>query len=423
MKKNVLVSLLALTVSFFSFETRAIAAASPADQQVSDWYYFLEAEVLGGYSEIKGRDGIGSTTDRWSVSPNYKASDSLYWLNVYNGTYDRSSQVVVQEDGGRRTETTQSHSISTAFKYYINPNWSLRPHAFADWVFVNETEDEDFGDGLYDYEDYGGGLESAWSLDQSADSFREVRAGFRIFDRQYPNYQSLISQVTLAGNSPTEINEKDFVGYKFNVDYEKQERQAWSYGAGWILVYKDFSDKRTIDSNGIRSASDTREDFLEYINVYAAHPINDAFRFRVNGQFALNISNLDFYDTHNTVTLTDDDFVKEYFDYYSFTINPTLTYRNELQENKFLELTVGYSFNILHYLERKAQNVAGVYGSEDQEDTTHTLSLRGSYTLTPNINWVTTGSYTFADSNQEFENFYLYNYDLWSVLTGISFKY
>lgn len=399
-----------------------IRSAHADDQASNDWFYFLDAEALGGYSEIRGRDGIGSTVDRWSVSPNYKANESLYWLNLYNGTYDRSSQVVAQEEGGRRTQETMSHSISTAVKYYINPEWSLRPHFFADWVFVNETNDEDWGKGLYDYEDIGGGLESAWSLEQDADGFKELRVGVRIFDREYPNYQSLISLVVVPGNSAVEVNEKDFVGYKFNVDYERQNRKAWSYGASWIPVYKDYSDKQTINSNGVRQ-SDTREDFLQYFNVYAAHPINNEFRFRINGQVAVNLSNLDFYDTHNTNTLVDDNFITNYFDYYSFTINPAITFRKEIQDNKFLELTAGYSFNILEYMDRNAQAVSGVYTSEQEEDISHTVSLRATYTLTKYINWVGTVSYTWADSNQEFENYYLYNYDLWNVLTGISFKY
>jgi hypothetical protein len=125
--------------------------------------YVLEAELLGGYSEITGRDGEFSSIDRWLFSPTARLNDNLYWINVYNGDYNRSAQVVAQEEGGRQTETTQSHHIASSLKYEVNETWSLRPMFFADWNFVNETEDEDFGEGLYDYEDIGGGLESAWN--------------------------------------------------------------------------------------------------------------------------------------------------------------------------------------------------------------------------------------------------------------------
>lgn len=387
------------------------------------FFFLLDGEFLGGYSQVESEDGIGSTVDSWSISPNLKIiKDVLYWINLYSGTFNRTSQVVNQEEGGRRTETTQSHSLTTALKFNPNEDWSIRPLFFSDWVFVNETNDESFGEGLYDYQDVGGGVELTKNSLATTTQLDQWRFGFRYFDRQYPNYRSLIGQFD-PRSQVQEDREKDFAGYKLNLGFESATEKDWSWGLEGIVLYKDFYDKRTIDSNGIRSANDTRQDFLNYINAYVSHPVNPNWSLRLDGQVSVNISDLDFYDTKNTASLTDDDFIKNYFDYYSFTLRPTILYQKEIGKDRILGFSASYDFTALTYPDRKTQNTAGAYLSDTEEDYTHTFSARFSYPINKYISWVSTASYTFAESNQDYEAFYLYSYDLWSVLSGVSIKY
>lgn len=388
--------------------------------QKSPFFYALEAELLGGYSEVVGHDGEFSSIDSWLVSPNWKMNDSLYWINVYNGSYNRSAQVVSQEEGGRQTQETQTHSIATSLKKFINDKWSLRPLFFADWVLVNETRDENFGDGLYDYRQLGGGLESSWETFKSASREDNLRLGFRYLRREYPNYRSLLS--LFNPNGSIETNEKDLDGYKINLSHDTKSKSDWSWGLEGIFFFKDYTDKKTIDSNGIRT-SDTREDFVEGANVYISHPVQTNFIFRLDGQFQATQSNLDFYDTHNTPGFSDDDFVKDYFDNFTFLVKPSLTYFQKWGEDRNFTVTADYTFNALHYTGRKAQNTAGQYQADDQQDYTHIFTGKVNVPATPNISWVSFGSYAVGDSNQDFESFYLYNYDLWTAVTGISFKY
>lgn len=398
----------------------ALSPAARAATQNEPFYYVIEAEALGGYSEIPGHQGTASSIDDWLVSPTVKFNEDLFWINIYNGSFNRSAQVVAQDEGGRLTDTTQTHSLSSALKWNVTPSWSLRPLAFADWVFINETEDEDFGEGLYDYRELGGGIESSWTILDAEDAKSEVRAGFRFLNRQYPNYQSLLS--LFDPNGSLETNEKDLDGYKWNLAYDSRVKDGWSWGAEGIFFYKDYTDKRTIDLNGIRSATDTRRDTVEYANVYISRPLSKVWLFRVDGQATANQSNLDFYDTHNTLTLSDDDFIKDYFEYFSFMAKPSLTYVQSLGEDKNLIVSADYSFYALLYPDRKTQDVSGVYQAEEERDYRHTLSARTSFPITKNWSWVVFGSYVFADSNQDFETYYLYNYDLWTAVTGISFK-
>jgi len=404
-----------LGLPVFSVFTSAVSSAA----EKKPFFYVLEADILGGYSKIIGGNGTVSSSDRWLVSPNLKIKDGLYWINVYNGSYDRASQVVAQEEGGRQTQSTVSHTLSSALKFNVNPAWSLRPLVFADWVFVDETKNESFGDGLYDYRDAGTGLESSWMVSQTKDEDKQWRAGFRYLGREYPNFQSLLSQFDPNGNQET--NEKDLNGYKVNVGYDSNVPRGTSWGWETISFLKDYTDKRTINSNGIRT-NDNRQDFLQVLSGNVSRPLTQEFRWRLDGQFAFNLSNLDFYDTHNTLSLTDDTFVKDYFDTVSFLLRPTLIYTRPIEKDKNIVLTASYAFYAQLYTGRLAQNTAGIYQNEKENDLSHTFSARASYPLTRNISWVTTCNYTIATSNQKFESFYLYSYDSWSALTGFSFK-
>ncbi len=410
-------ALLSLTLFNLIWTTHSYALEKDA------FFYLLDGQFLGGYSKVNGKSGDLSTSDSWDISPNVKIiKDVLYWINVYSGSYDRTSQVTSQEEGGLRTESTQSHNLTTALKYYINKNWYLRPTFFTDWSFVNETKDESFGNGLYDYRDIGGGIESTWILEASKAVSRQVIAGFRYYDRHYPNYVSLLSQFDPRAQV-TEEHEKDFAGYESTLSYDSKDFTGWSWGAEGILLYKDFSDKRTIDENGIRAADSYRQDYLTNINLYVGHPITDTVQWRLDGQFAVNTSNLDFYDTHNTTSLTDDTFVRSYYDYFSFNVKPSLIYQKEIAKGKTILASVSYSFLAQHYPGRKTQDPAGIYQDQKEQDYTHTFSAEFRYPLTQYVSWVTVGNYTIADSNQKYEAFYLYSYDEWNVLTGFSFKY
>ena len=405
---------------FLVIPIMTLGAFSAHAEEKSPFITVLEGEFLGGYSQIEGRDGEFSSIDSWLFSPTIRLNDSLYWINVYNGSYNRSAQVVAQEEGGRRTDTTQTHDLSTALKYNVNETWSLRPLFFADWVFVNETEDESFGEGLYDYRDIGGGLESAWVMQKTQEKEDTLTLGFRYLDRTYPNYQSLLS--LFNPNGSIETNEKDLDGYKVNLGYDSRSKDAWSWGAEGIFFYKEYTDKKTINSNGIR-LSNTREDFVEYLNLFVSHPLNAEWTFALDGQMVFNQSNLDFYDTHNTLALADDNFLKNYFDYFSFLARPSLVYRRAWEGDRQFVFAADYTFYALHYPGRKVQNVSGVYQADDQQDYAHTFSAKVNVPITKNVSWVVYGNYSIADSNQKFESFYLYEYNLWTAVTGISVKY
>jgi len=90
----------------------------------------------------------------------------------------------------------------------------------------------------------------------------------------------------LPGQPVTQTHEKDFDGYKVNLSYDAQNYHDLSFGVEGILLYKDFSDSHTINSNGILSTDSYRQDYLSYLNLYATHPINDWLDWRLDLQLS-----------------------------------------------------------------------------------------------------------------------------------------
>ena len=75
------------------------------------------------------------------------------------------------------------------------------------------------------------------------------------------------------------------------------------------------------------------------------------------------------------------------------------------------------------YEDRKAQESDGTYTDSEQEDEEHTFQLSASYPLTDTINWITAFDYKIVDSNQAYEQFYNYDYDVYHLKSGVSVQF
>jgi len=137
----------------------------------------------------------------------------------------------------------------------------------------------------------------------------------------------------------------------------------------------------------------------------------------------INNSNQNFYDSKDTIALSDDEYIDDYYEYTSYMIRPKVSYDFEINEEKDLTVHLSYAFLNKQYSDRKAQSSTGLYTGEDEEDKFHTFSLGLSYPLTEKIKAIALFDYTIAKSNMEYEKYYRYNYDLMSVACGISCRF
>lgn len=386
-------------------------------------YVFLaEAESLFGYSKIAGdEEGDFSTTNKWLASLGYRTDPETLLVGAYNGSYDRTNVFIAQEEGARQSNKLMTNNFSLALKKNVTESFAFRPSLFYNIVWIEETADEELGDGLYDYEDLGGGFENTHRWGEGDDE-RALKYGFDFFSREYPNYTSLLS--TFDPNGSLEENEKDFLGYKATAGWEAPVWGAMRGAIGYTFLFKDYTDKLTINSNGIRQG-DKREDVYQEVTASLFHRIAECFAIGVTSSFDWNLSNLDLYDTRNTASLADDRFFEDYYDYWSVDVTPSVHFYHRMDEEgkRVARLTFAYTFEGLFYPDRTALDPAGNLTSEDQRDYGHVATARLAVPLTKQVSWITAAHYKSQDSNQKFENVYRYNYELWSARTGIAFEY
>ena len=370
-------------------------------------------EILCSYSDIdKGRSLWGY--DVWGYfSPIIKLSDTLTLIPLYNGEFQRMRQYVSQEEGGRFYQTSQIHNISLCLRKEFKPGWFFKITPFGTWNYLKETKDEKWGKGLYDYRDAGCrfGLRHNFGEDSTFNVSTEY------FHRKYPNFKSLIY---LATQQNVDKNEKDFDAVKFSFSVSKEEPVKME-----ILFYimlKYFTDKHLVREDGTLDVNNKRRDEVYNLDFNFTFPLRDNISFCLNNTFFFNHSNLGFYDSKNTLTLSDDYFNSKYYTYWYYFIFPHLIYYLPLSEKKYVEFKLGYSLLFRKYLYRKAQTEDGIYGTKRQRDLEHTIHFSLKWPLTRKINWILKFNYTLCRSNQRYEAYYRYRYDIYQIRAGFSFQ-
>ncbi|MBD3263535.1 MAG: hypothetical protein GF375_00350 [Candidatus Omnitrophica bacterium] len=393
-----------------------IPSAYPQDSKFIPFGYL---EVLGTYSDIKDGSHLWGYNIFGYYSPTLKINDSLYLIPLYTVEYKRLRQFISQEEGTLLYNTYMAHNFNLALRKEFKEGWFLRFAALGTWNYVKETRDESWGEGLYDYRDVGCSLKLR-RRKRAAEDLRNYTFGFEYFRRIYPNFQSLIS---IGMPSAPETNEKDFDGFKLSFSFDKINSRNQRVYLKPYLLFKVYLDKHLIRQDGTLDIYNKREDRLFNLDYGFKTPLNKSFYFGMDNNYTYNYSNLGFYDSKNTLGLGDDAYLKHYYSYHSASASPYIEYIHRLDEGKEARLKLGYSILLRYYPHRKAQNANAVYGDDNEEDLEQMLYTSFSWPLTKSVNLLLRYSYTWARSNQEYEEYYRYNYDTYRISSGLSFEF
>jgi len=383
----------------------------------------LDFEGLIGYSEVNDpTQGDFSHKDTWLTALAMNLTDMDQLILMYNGNYDKSNIFITQEEGTRQSTEIMSNNFTGTWIRTLSNDLKARGTFFYDVSWVKDANDETLGEGLYDYEDMGGGLEFTHYYESDFKIPKELFYEFTVFHRMYPQYRSLLS--LFDPNSTLEENEKDYMGYKLDTGYKAPIDDKTRGTIEVKFLFKDYDDKKAVDVNGIRQ-DNGRFDFEYEIIGTLTHALEKNILLSLRSSIIQNISNLDFYDTRNTLGLGDDRFLEGYYDYIEYEISPSVTFFHDpkKEHKKANQLQLGYAFNPTYYPGREAFDKNDNVTGEEQRDFGHTVFSRISLPINDRWTWVTSGSWTNQTSNQKFETFYRYNYRVWSALSGIRFEY
>lgn len=386
------------------------AGAARAEVQ---WAPYFNAELTGGLTRFSGNDTNGMNGSVTYV-PAAKLTNRLSLLPTLGASYRKARDVQELAGGGFLSQETGRGLAAVKAIYSLSPAWRGKAYTSYAKEYVKETTDEDWGDGLFDYDKLAFGVE----MERAGSRWKSLRLGLDYYTTQFPNYQSLASrQYGQEINSGTDVLDFNAVDASFGWDVGLGESSLIS---GMVVVsQRDFSDQNIVKLDGTFS-SDTRQDLFTFLSAgyrqqlpaWSLGPIQVEQLAGLDGAYALLNSDQNNYDAARTK------FNVNYYDYDEVSAGPRYTMRI----NQKLTLGASFMYAYRAYADRPVQSSNGDYKADKINSQTTTLRLSASYPLWRGLSLALEGALQHADSNMDYETVYRYNFSASNVFAGLSYR-
>jgi len=358
------------------------------------------------------------------LAPTYMFDDTTFFILMYDGHYYKKRDIYSDDVGARERSEFMQHTIQPMVRkdFGEKARYSLTPSVFWTWTYNKDKETgEDWDEGLYNYRDFGGGLD--FDMRYVFGQEGTLSLGFQHYKREYPNFASLISEtgLDLASGAEQEPHEKDYHGTIGKVGYNWAKPLGFSWETEYTLLYKDLDDKKVVDLNGILT-SEGQEDYMHSLDLNFWHTldIDGGLRLGLDLNGTIYESNQNYWDEGIAGFFSPQKYTDDYYDYVSYRIRPNISYTFALFP---LTPSISYAYKRTEYTDRQAKYSNGDYTNDDQYDTEHEIEVSLRYDFTDN--WSVKGLWQtiVADSNTKDERVYQYDYQIDTFAIGVMFKY
>ena len=376
---------------------------------LADTQFFLTISNLDGGSDILG--GNANAT----LAPTYRLNDKNVLIGLYSGAYAHEKQAFIEDRGSRIASENITHSFSPTLRHEYSNELTLNLLAFRTQSLSKETTDENWYKGLYDYNDNGAGLSGLYIVNEAEDQRRSVTFQLQFYKREYPHFISLYSQ---AGLGNLEEKEKDQNAVLLMAGYDVTRNVGLSYSLSFSRLAKSYTDKKIETETGERS--DKKQVDTDYTLAGSFSYKRDIpVSMDLGWSLGQNDSNQNFAEG----ALPNIVFQKNYYANKSYSLTPGLTYYLTLKNGKPLALKASVTISKITFNERLTKDVNGVLTDKKEIDNTHVVFVGAYYNVDDNL---TTGfviNHTRASSNNQYETFYRYNYEILNVSVGLQYHY
>ena len=390
-------------------------------------FFIADFSAFLTHSDLSGSSGTQGGSVNALIAPVYPFNDTTFFILMYDGWYYKKREFYSDDVGPRQRNEFQSHTLEpmVRFDFGDRTQYSLTPSVFHTRTYNTDVDTDGWDDGLYNYEDWGAGLDFDWRGVYGEPG--TVSVGLEYYSRDYPNYVSLLTRLdTSAGNNREEF-EKDYTGIITKVGYSWAQALGWSWDAGYSLLYKNLDDKKVVGTEGAWEGVLTDEEQEDWVH---SVDVGLKYVFDIGGGLQLGAdlngtwydSNQNYYDGMATATPADNVPIADYYDYFSYRIRPNISYTFALYP---FTPSLSYAYYKIEYDERNARAAGGIYPYKNdrhyEEQDEFVLGLR--YDLTNN--WSILGQWQNITqrSNNEDERTYRYSYTINNYSIGVSFKY
>ncbi|MBI4655795.1 MAG: hypothetical protein HY746_03495 [Elusimicrobia bacterium] len=376
----------------------------------------INASLLGGQYFLDDENASFEGNLNLFASPVIKFSDNVELVPLYTGYYNGTQDVQELAGGGVLTRERQNHAVS--LKYVRSKDFNkFKPRISYSISYVKETEDEDWGDGLFDYNTMSAGIEAEQERPDAA--FVESYDFYMI---KYPNYSTLLSQsgtvIDTATYSELSVNAGtdvlDNANHKFAFKYTWFPEPLVLSG-GYEFTYRTYGDQAVVAKPATGTpyfTSDKRKDLVNAVSFSAVRNIKPVY---LRGVFRTTwlSSNQNSYDSSRTK------YVDDNYSYLEFYLAPEMSMK--LKNESLFSFSTG--LKKLYYLGRLVQDASGNYSGSKIHQTSWLSTLSARYPLTNRFFARASYSYQISSSNMKYEAGYRYNYRASNYLLGIEWEF
>lgn len=379
-----------------------------------DLSYSLSYE--GSSNSLSGANASGM------IAPRYRLSDATSLMVMYDGTYSKTRDFYSDEVGPRERTEYQRHTVTPMFSigFGDSDRYRISPSFFYTTTYNKDVEGGGWDDGLYNYRDTGGSLDfTMGQLGFGREENGSLRFGIQYYERDYPNYTSLLDLATGLG---LEEDERDYHGVLGRVRYNCLDSSGFSWGSGYSVLYKRLDDKKVVNSDGVLSTTDEQRDYLHTLDVGLGFvpESNERWRLGLDLGGSFNRSNQNYYDAMGSLNILAHEFFEDYYDYDAYRIGPSVSY---MLPTIPLTCKASYWYQKTDYTDRKAQNSDGTYKDDEQYEQSHIMSLGLWYALLDNWSIYLQWQHIDTDSNNENEAVYAYSHTVNNYYAGTEFSF
>jgi hypothetical protein len=385
----------------------AVLALAGASATAAEFHPLVNASLLGGAAATAGGSSSSLVLLDLSVVPSFKFGSRSLLPVITAGTGGQERSI---SEGTTFVRTAQAEfKPSLRTQLAGDRSYTLRLDAQRHWN--KETLGEEFGNGFYDYDQFG--LGGSFDLPASDLGF-SLSLGADFGHRNYPNNHNIAAAAALLGGKNYYL--KDYyvtagqatVGFDFHHMRLSYRPELHSYTDSYVVGEKGLTDLNTL-----------QQDWLHTLDLSLSFKPSETVALYVGLDLSRNASNQNFVDFN----VTPNKVVLAYQDYYSESLSFSLPWT---ADRLWSGLTLAPSYSlVLRQTEKPVQDASGAYSSSDEKqgDTEHNLGLNISKGLPWGLAWVSDGNYKIVRSNQVLVRGTLNNYEYWQVTTGLSYAF
>jgi hypothetical protein len=369
-----------------------------------DFQPVVDLDLRGGYANVVGSTSSGLGLGNLFVVPALSLSDSTLLLpNIYANASGQERSI--EED--TVFVRTLLYGFKPVLKYKYSSSTTLLARVDIKHNYDIQALGESFGTGLYDYEEYGGGVGADFATLLPV----PFSLGLDYSHRSYPNYrnQNPTNPVLAAALGSKDYYFKDFWDLKPSLKADLGPIGRFDL-ALQVRSYPDsylYAQDLTIPVN----PGTLQRDYLVTADLKGGMALTKEWMLLWSFSEMDNSSNMGSVDT------TANRFFADSESYSAFTVSPGLQWQGELWG-----ASLAYSA-VFRNLNRPIQNSDGSYADGMIADIEHGINAEIRRKLAYHISAVLGGSYRLVRSNQEATTAGLPNYAFYNINAGLQWQW